>query len=120
MDIWQNEIQEAAYQFQRALEKKEATVVGVNAFQVDEKLDMERLKVDPSIETQPKRPAGRNESQTGFRQSQRIAYPAGESAHGSESMMPLFIECVENDITLGEITGVLRQVWGEYHAPSWG
>ena len=35
-------------------------------------------------------------------------------------MMPLFVECVENDITLGEITGVLRQVWGEYHAASWG
>jgi methylmalonyl-CoA mutase N-terminal domain/subunit len=31
--------------------------------------------------------------------------------------MPLFIECVENDITLGEICTTLRRVWGEYQAP---
>jgi methylmalonyl-CoA mutase N-terminal domain/subunit len=33
--------------------------------------------------------------------------------------MPLFIECVENSITLGEICGVLRKVWGEYQPPAW-
>ena len=37
-------------------------------------------------------------------------------ARGSENMMPLFVECVENDVTLGEICGVLRGVWGEYEA----
>ena len=34
--------------------------------------------------------------------------------------MPLFITCVENDLTLGEICGVLRGVWGEYQPPVWG
>jgi len=34
-------------------------------------------------------------------------------------LMPLFIECVENDLTLGEICGVLRNVWGEYHPQAW-
>ena len=33
--------------------------------------------------------------------------------------MPLFIELVEQDLTLGEICGVLRQVWGEYQPPVW-
>jgi methylmalonyl-CoA mutase, N-terminal domain len=33
--------------------------------------------------------------------------------------MPLFVECVENSVTLGEICGTLRKVWGEYHPPAW-
>ena len=38
------------------------------------------------------------------------------AASGTENLMPLFIECVENDITLGEICNTLRVVWGEYVA----
>ena len=38
------------------------------------------------------------------------------AATGSENLMPIFIECVENDITLGEICNTLRGVWGEYVA----
>ena len=38
------------------------------------------------------------------------------AAKGTENLMPLFIECVENDITLGEICNTLRGVWGEYVA----
>ena len=58
-------------------------------------------------------PCGRSGMQTGsadcFPGSSR---PCG----GDENLMPLLIECVENDLTLGEICGVLRQVWGEYQA----
>jgi methylmalonyl-CoA mutase N-terminal domain/subunit len=39
-----------------------------------------------------------------------------EAATGSDNLMPLFIECVENDITLGEVCNTLRGVWGEYVA----
>jgi methylmalonyl-CoA mutase N-terminal domain/subunit len=38
------------------------------------------------------------------------------AASGTENLMPLFIECVENEITLGEICNTLRIVWGEYVA----
>lgn len=116
----QNEIQEAAYQYQRALEKKEATLVGVNTFQVDEKLDMERLKVDPIIEqNQRERLAELRKNRDAARVSELLGQ-LETASRGNDSLMPLFIECVSNDITLGEITGVLRQVWGEYHTPAWG
>jgi len=39
-----------------------------------------------------------------------------DTAKGTDNLMPLFIECVENDITLGEICNTLRGVWGEYVA----
>ena len=38
------------------------------------------------------------------------------AAKGTENLMPLFIECVENDITLGDVCNTLRGVWGEYVA----
>ncbi len=46
----QNEIQQAAYAFQQAVERGEEVVVGVNAFQVEEQVELERLKVDPAVE----------------------------------------------------------------------
>jgi methylmalonyl-CoA mutase N-terminal domain/subunit len=46
----QNEIQEAAYQYQKSIENNENLVVGVNAFEVNEKIELERLSVDPTIE----------------------------------------------------------------------
>ncbi len=116
----QNEIQEAAYQYQRSLENKEATLVGVNAFQVTEKLDMERLKVDPSIEANQRARLEELRANRDSARASELLTRLEQAAHGTESMMPLFVECVANDISLGEITGVLRQVWGEYHAPSWG
>ena len=47
----QNEIQEAAYQAQKAIEQKEQIVVGVNQFQSEEKLTLDKLKIDPAIES---------------------------------------------------------------------
>ncbi len=116
----QNEIQDAAYQYQRELETKQATLVGVNAFQVEEKMDMERLKVDPSIEQNQR---ARLAELRKNRDTGKVSELLGQletTAKSQDSLMPLFIECVSNDITLGEITGVLRQVWGEYHTPAWG
>ncbi len=116
----QNEIQEASYQYQRALENKETTVVGVNAFQVKEELEMERLKVDPSIEQNQRVRLAELRASRDQAKVSELCTRLEQAARGSESLIPLFVECVENNITLGEITGVLRQVWGEYHAASWG
>jgi methylmalonyl-CoA mutase N-terminal domain/subunit len=112
----QNEIQNAAYAAQQAIERKEDIVVGVNQFNVDEVLTLERLKVDPSIEL------GQREKLRVVRESrnqERVADLLGKlvnAAKGTDNLMPLFIECVENDITLGEICNTLRQIWGEYVA----
>ena len=112
----QNEIQNAAYAAQKAIEKNELIVVGVNQFQVDEELTIERLKVDPAIE------AGQRASLLKLRENReqkvvdQLLGKLVSAAKGSENLMPLFIECVENDITLGEICNTLRGVWGEYVA----
>jgi methylmalonyl-CoA mutase N-terminal domain/subunit len=115
----QGEIQDAAYQTQLAIEKGEQLVVGVNAFQSDEKVLLERLKVDPAIEATQ---CARLKDLRNRRDSGKVSQLLGQLknfARGSENLLPLFIECVENDITLGEICTVLRQVYGEYHPPAW-
>jgi methylmalonyl-CoA mutase N-terminal domain/subunit len=112
----QNEIQNAAYAAQQAIERKEEIVVGVNQFQVEEDMTLERLKVDPAIEAgQRKRLRELRESRDGGRVVEILSWLEA-AARGSENLMPLLIECVENDITLGEICNVLRSVWGEYVA----
>jgi methylmalonyl-CoA mutase N-terminal domain/subunit len=112
----QNEIQNAAYAAQQAIERKEDIVVGVNQFAVDEVLTLERLKVDPSIELgQREKLKKLREARDGGRVTELLGKLV-DAAKGSENLMPLFIECVENDITLGEICNTLRGVWGEYVA----
>jgi methylmalonyl-CoA mutase N-terminal domain/subunit len=114
----QREIQDAAYHAQRAIDQKDAIVVGVNAFQAGETGGLERLRVDPSVEeTQRQRLAAlrtRRDSARATASLDRLE----AAARGSESLMPLFIEAVEADTTLGEICGRLRRVWGEYQATS--
>ena len=115
----QGEIQDLAYRAQQAIEKEEQVVVGVNAFQSDEKINLERLKVDPTIEgSQRTRLKGLRDKRDFVRVVQ-LLNQLENLARGKESLMPIFIECVESQITLGEICSVLRKVFGEYHPPAW-
>ena len=115
----QGEIQEAAYQTQLAIEKGEHLVVGVNAFQSDEILSLERLKVDPAIEDSQRNNLRELRARRDSARVSQLLSQLEKAAENHENLMPLFVECVENDITLGEICGVLRQVFGEYHPPAW-
>jgi methylmalonyl-CoA mutase N-terminal domain/subunit len=112
----QNEIQNAAYDAQQAIEHGEQVIVGVNQFKVEEGLTLERLKVDPAIEI------GQRERLKELRENRdqsivdELLDKLKVAAVGTENLMPLFIECVENETTLGEICNTLRVVWGEYVA----
>ncbi|MBN2148722.1 MAG: methylmalonyl-CoA mutase family protein [Anaerolineales bacterium] len=115
----QAEIQDAAYHYQQTIEREEQIVVGLNAFQVDEKMALERLKVDPSIEENQKSRLAALRSHRDNQKVSELLAQLDASARSDENLMPLFITCVENNITLGEICGLLRRIWGEYHSPSW-
>jgi methylmalonyl-CoA mutase N-terminal domain/subunit len=112
----QNEIQNAAYAAQQAIEKKEQVVVGVNMFETNEPISLERQKIDPSIELAARE---RLKSLRAGRDNERVSALRARlesAARGDANLMPLFIECVEHDITLGEICNTLSGVWGEYVA----
>ena len=110
----QNEIQDAAYRYQQAVEHKRQIVVGVNDFMGDAPAGLERLKVDPAIESRAR------DQLTDVRARRDSAKAAAclarleSAAQGSDNLLPLFIECVEDYVTVGEICRTLRGVWGEY------
>ncbi len=116
----QNEIQDAAYRYQKAVESGREIIVGVNAYQIDESMQLETMKMDPAIESARRQKlaalrAGRDEQRVNALRSQLDIAARSES-----NLLPLFIECVENDMTLGEICNTLRALWGEYQPPVWG
>jgi methylmalonyl-CoA mutase N-terminal domain/subunit len=115
----QSEIQDAAYRAQQAVEGGEQIVVGVNKYASDEELDLEHLSVDPAIEVAQR---ARLKTLRAERDGERVNAMLSQlesAARGSDNLMPLLIEAVENEITLGEICAVLRDVWGEYDPKSW-
>jgi methylmalonyl-CoA mutase N-terminal domain/subunit len=110
----QREIQDAAYDYQRSVETGEAVVVGVNQFRTDEKETIPIMTVDPQIERdQIKRTRAVRD-----RRNAAVADGAlrslAEAASGTENLLPRILDCVEAEVTVGEIGHKLRSVWGEY------
>jgi methylmalonyl-CoA mutase N-terminal domain/subunit len=112
----QQEIADAAYRYQREVDAGDRIVVGVNAYQVEEgAAALERLVVDPAIEERQRaRLAALRARRDGERASAVLARIEAAARAPDEPLMDLFVAAVEADCTLGEICGVLRQVWGEY------
>jgi methylmalonyl-CoA mutase N-terminal domain/subunit len=110
----QNEIQQAAYRYQQELEAGEKSVVGVNIYQNEEEITLDKLTVDLKIELEARqRLAALRQKRDGQKVNDLLGR-LDTMAGGSENLIPLFVEMVENDITLGEICNVLRKKWGEY------
>ena len=116
----QREIQESAYAALRAVESGAQTVVGVNRYQSGAELPEETLHVDEAVQNEQIAAlaalrASRDQSKVSAI-LQRIEQAARAA---DEPLMPLFVEAVENDATVGEICDALRAVFGEYQPASW-
>ena len=116
----QREIQESAYAALRAVESGAQTVVGVNRYQSGAVLPEETLHVDEAVQNEQIAAlaalrASRDQSKVSAI-LQRIEQAARAA---DEPLMPLFVEAVENDATVGEICDALRAVFGEYQPASW-
>ncbi|HSJ53580.1 MAG TPA: methylmalonyl-CoA mutase family protein [Anaerolineae bacterium] len=112
----QREIQDSAYRWQRAVDKGEKVVVGVNQFEVDEHPVLEILRVDPAIaERQMSRLSALRARRDNEKVSSALSQLA-EAARDDDNLVPLILHAVEQYATLGEICGVMRDVFGEYQA----
>jgi len=110
----QQEIQESAYRYQKEVESRQQIIVGVNEFVVPEEHRPRLLRVDPAV---GERQRARLEALRARRDNERVGHLLSElekAARGTENLMPHFVRCVEAYVTLGEICGVLRKVFGEY------
>jgi methylmalonyl-CoA mutase, N-terminal domain len=110
----QNEIEEAAYRFQKDIESGQRIVVGVNRFQTKDASSVPIQKIDAEVD------ARRGEQLRAYRAARdQVKTDAAleavrEAARGDENLMPLVMNAFRAGATLGEICGVLRREWGEY------
>jgi methylmalonyl-CoA mutase N-terminal domain/subunit len=111
----QREIQEAAYNYQRAVETKDATVVGVNSFQVEETDAPQLLRVEPAIEAaQVERLRALRERRDSEAVESALVALESAARTETENLLPRILTAVESYATVGEISHRLRRVWGEY------
>jgi methylmalonyl-CoA mutase N-terminal domain/subunit len=109
----QNEIQSAAYEFQREVEAGKRIVVGVNRFQRDEQ-SVPALRIDPNVgRSQVERLRQVRASRSAETVQEKLAGVERAAANGA-NLMPAILEAADAFATVGEISDRLRGVFGEY------
>jgi methylmalonyl-CoA mutase N-terminal domain/subunit len=110
----QGEIHESAYRMQREIETKRRVVVGVNEHEEHESSIEGLMRVETAVGERQRAQLQELRSGRDSRRARQLLGRLEEAASGTDNLIPLLVECVEGDVTLGEICGVLRGVWGEY------
>ena len=112
----QREIQEAAYQFQKAVERKDKIIVGVNDYVMDER-PMSILYIDESVaEEQTARVAALRATRDNEKARAALS-GLRDAARGTANVMYPILDAARAYATLGEMCDALREVWGEYEEP---
>ncbi len=113
----QGEILNASQRYQREVERKERSLVGVNEYVEPEERRIPTLKIGPEVEReQVARLADLRKVRDPFKMAGSLE-ALQEAAAGDENLMPYLIEAVKADATLGEICAALREVFGTYKEP---
>ncbi len=110
----QREIQNSAYEYQRAVETKDAIVVGLNQFHSEAESKVTTLRVDPSIEKDQIEGVRALRARRDAKLAEAALGKLEDAARGDDNVVPRILNCVEALATVGEISNRLRSVWGEY------
>lgn len=115
MGYFQKEIADAAYRYQKEVERKEKIIVGVNEFvEEDEKIEIPILTISPEVQKQQvKRLADLKQSRDQELVKESLAELKTAAVDG-KNLMPIFIKAAQNYVTLGEMVGELKEVFGYY------
>jgi methylmalonyl-CoA mutase N-terminal domain/subunit len=111
----QREIEESAYQAQRAIEEKRSIVVGVNAFSEEKSESLPVLTVDPAIERDQVDRLRAFRAKRDGRRSEEALSALVAAAREDRNLMPPLIAAVGAEASLGEIVSNLKAVYGEHH-----
>lgn len=110
----QKEIGDSAFQYQIDVEKEANIIVGLNKFQIEDQPPSNLLKVNPEVGRLQSEKLERVKKQRDGAKLQKTLKDLEDVAKGDGNLMPNIIEAVRNYATLGEITDILRGVFGEY------
>ncbi len=110
----QKEIMDSSYEYQKQIESGDRIVVGMNKFQVKEAAPKGLLRVDPSVGELQKDKIRQLKAERDNSLTEAKLAELRKAAVGTENLMPFILEAVRAYATLGEVCGVLREVFGEY------
>ncbi len=113
----QREIAESAYRTQLMEDRGERTVVGVNKYVMPEEKPINYLRIDDSVEREQIEKVRRLKASRDQAKVERRLKQVAEACRGGQNLMPVLIEAVKAYASLGEISDVYRQVFGQYREP---
>ena len=114
----QREIMDAAFAYQRAVEKKEKLIVGVNAFELEQEAPIETLYIDDDMADRQVADLDAVRSRRDAGAVARTLDALRRGAAGEANTMPLILDCVKCYCTVGEISDALREVFGTWEEPA--
>ena len=115
----QQEIAEAAYRFQRQLDRREKVMVGVNRYQTDDTPSIDLLRIHADVE---EKQVARVRAFKAARDQARVAARLADvcqACRDGANLMPVLITAVKDGVTLGEVCDVYRDEFGVYRDPAW-
>jgi methylmalonyl-CoA mutase N-terminal domain/subunit len=118
LGFFQKEISDAAYRYQKEIEKKTKIVVGVNEYVIpDEEIEIDVLRIDPKLEEGQSKALKRLRAERDNAAAGAALEELKKAAMGTENLMPRIISCARTYCTLGEMIDVLKAVFGVYKEP---
>ncbi len=110
----QHHIAQSSYRYQKEIERKEKVVVGENMFVVDEEHHQDMLRIDEAVRDRQVKKLRRIKEKRDNDRVQAVLETLRKVATGEENIFPFILEAVKAYATIGEISGTLRDVWGEF------
>ena len=111
----QQQIADASYRYQQAVERGEKKIVGVNSFRTETNTDTPVFRIDDSIRLSQTVRLVQLRSERNAQKAEQALRNVEECAKGDGNLIPHILEAVENDCTLGEIADAMRNVFGLYN-----
>ncbi len=115
----QREIAEAAFHYQRQLEKGEKTIVGVGKYSIPEEIPIETLKIDPAIEEKQVHRVRKMKRERNAAVLNAALARVSEACRSGENLMEPICDAVRGEATVGEISDIFRTEFGMYTDPGW-
>jgi methylmalonyl-CoA mutase N-terminal domain/subunit len=114
----QREIADAAFDYQREIDRNERVIVGVNDYVTDEPIEVPILEMDPEGENRQVARLDQLRRERDGREAARCLKRLESACRGRENVMPFLLDAVKAYCTLGELCDVMREVFGVYQEDS--
>jgi methylmalonyl-CoA mutase N-terminal domain/subunit len=114
---FQQQMADAAFRYQQQLEKGEKVIVGVNRYVTDDDEPLEILRISAEVEREQRAELARRRAARDQGEVEAAVAALRAAAGTDDNLIPLLVDAARAEVTLGEMSDALKQVWGEYTEP---